>query len=140
MSDQPAKPKIIVDDNWKERVQAEKEALQQESQDQQSQSTTEAEASTTDPPVHDVPPASFPLLVTTLATQALAAMGQIPDPEQKEPIVRLDVARHHIDTINILEEKTKGNLTPEETAMMSNVLHELRMLFVNVQGHATKAV
>ena len=140
MSDQPAKPKIIVDDNWKERVQAEKEALQQESHDKEPPSSTEPEtADSKAQPVHDVPPASFPLLVTTLATQALAAMGQIPDPEQKESILRLDVARHHIDTLSILEEKTKGNLTPDETAMMSNVLHELRMLFVNVQSQGASA-
>jgi hypothetical protein len=124
MSDeQPTKPKIIVDDDWKERVQAEKEAAQK-GRDEQPQ---------TDAAAQELPPASFPMLVTSLATQALATMGQIPDPSGKS-LVQLDHARHVIDTLAMLEEKTKGNLTPEESQMMTQVLHELRMVFVAVSN------
>jgi len=135
MSEQQDKPKIIVDDNWKERVQAEKEAFRQKSQSP----TEDDRAPPAEEPRHDVPPASFPLLVTSVATQVLAALGQIPDAEKNPPTVRLDVARHHIDILSILEEKTQGNLTPEESEMMSNILHELRMLFMSVQSQGASA-
>ena len=58
-------------------------------------------------------------------------MGQIPAPDGK-PVIQLDHAKHFIDTLGVLEEKTKGNLTSDEAAMLTNVLHELRLLFVSV--------
>jgi len=73
-------------------------------------------------------------LVSTLATQSLAAMGQIPDPVEGKPVVRLDVARHFIDILSMLEEKTKGNLTAEEEQMLNGALHQLRMAHISVQN------
>ena len=125
-SEQPEKPKIFVDDNWKERVQAEKEALKQGGAKEQP-----ADASTA-PGAEKLPPASFPLLLTSMATQALAEMGQIPDASGKAT-VRLDLAKHVIDTLAVLEEKTRGNLTQEEQVMLTQLLHELRMTFVAVR-------
>lgn len=125
-SEQPDKPKIIVDDDWKERVQAEREALKQGTAKTPPRQTAAGAES------DKLPPASFPLLLTSLATQALAELGQIPDPSGKAT-VRLDVARHIIDTLAILEDKTRGNLTHEEQAMLTQLLHELRMTFVAVR-------
>jgi hypothetical protein len=129
--EQSQSPKIIVDSNWKERVQAEKEALLNE---------PEPTADSAQSHTQEIPPASFSLLVTSLATQTLAALGQIADPEEQEQLVRFDVARHHIDTLNILQEKTQGNLTTDESVMLSNVLHELRMVYVAVQSQGSKTV
>ena len=125
----PEKPKIIVDDDWKSRAQAEKEQLQQEAEAKQ-----RGDAAEPQPPGEDIdlPPASFPVLVTTLATQTISLLGQLPGPEGK-PVVQLNHAKHFIDTLAVLEEKTKGNLTSEESAMLTNVLHELRMLYVQVK-------
>jgi hypothetical protein len=67
----------------------------------------------------------------SLATQALASMGQIPGADGN-PVIELDHAKHFIDTLGILDEKTKGNLTLEESTMLTNALHELRLLFVAV--------
>ena len=128
-AEKPTQPKIIVDSNWKERVQAEKEALREESESGSDQSQGQPQSS-----AQEIPPASFSLLVSSFATQALAALGQIPDPEQQEPLIRLDLARHYIDMLNMLEEKTKDNLNSDESMMLSNVLHELRMLYVAVQN------
>jgi hypothetical protein len=50
--------------------------------------------------------------------------GKPPQPQPK-------LARHLIDTLGVLEEKTKGNLTGEESQLLDNILHELRMIFVN---------
>ena len=76
------------------------------------------------------PPASFPFLVSMLGTQALVAMGQLPDEESPE--VRLDYAKHYIDLLGLLEEKTKGNLTQEESSLLFDWLHQLRLGFVEV--------
>ena len=88
----------------------------------------------------EVPPASFPILVTTISTQAMIAMGQIHDPSMGEkPVVRLDMAKHFVDMLDVLAEKTKGNLTTEEDELMQSALSQMRMLFVNVQGQSQQA-
>jgi hypothetical protein len=77
-----------------------------------------------------LPPPSFSLLIHTLSLQALAALGQVPDPSGKVTAPRLDLAKHTIDTLGILEEKTRGNLTSEEAALLERILHELRLAYV----------
>ena len=122
------KPRIIIDSDWKAQVEAEKEALRKKEQERASggHSTPREEM--------PMPPASFPLLVTTLASQVVVALGQAPHPASGKQEVRLEEARHFIDMLGMLEEKTKGNLTPDEADMLEQVLHELRMLFVAVQS------
>ena len=122
--------KIIVDDDWKTRVQKEKETLAQ-SPEAQPAAAPPTKDEATHPPF---PAPTFALLVSTLVTEALAGLGQIPGPDNQTPSVNLPHAKHFIDTLAILEEKTKGNLTREETAMLDNVLHELRMAFVAVSA------
>jgi hypothetical protein len=116
-----AKPKIIVDDDWKERVQAEKEAMQRNPPNEERRGK-QAES---------LPSASFSLLVTSLASQALVALGQAPDASGKAA-VQLEHARHVVDMLTMLEEKTRGNLSKEEATLLARVLHELRMIFVAV--------
>jgi hypothetical protein len=77
-----------------------------------------------------LPQASFTLLVATLATQATSALGQLPDPLSGKTEVRLELAKHVIDTLGVLDAKTKGNLTPDEAGMLENALHQLRLAFV----------
>ena len=77
-----------------------------------------------------LPPASFTLLVATLATQATCALGQLPDPLSGKTEVRLELAKHVIDTLGVLEAKTKGNLTPDEEQVLESALHQLRMGYV----------
>jgi len=133
MSDEkPEKPKIIVDEDWKSRVQAEREATHK----------AEAPAPDAPDPTHGqdlpIPEASFSVLVTTLATQALVALGQAPAPDEKEVIVNLPFAKHCVDTLDILAEKTKGHLTPAEDTLQTRFLYELRMLYVAVQNQIAK--
>ncbi len=117
-------PKIIVDDDWKSQVEQEKEAL--------------AEQSTESPEVpeamQELPPASFLVLLSTLATQAMAAMGIFPDPMTGKPNVNLPMAKHFIDCLSMLKEKTEGNLTEEEEGHLRDALHQLRMQYV-AQGN-----
>jgi hypothetical protein len=122
---EPEEPKIIVDDDYKEQVKKEKERLRKELE---SQPKPSADAG--------LPPASFPFLLSSLATQTLAALGQYPDPVDNQMHVNKPLAKHFIDTIAMLEEKTKGNLTDEEAQMVDTLLHEMRMLFVSVKAPA----
>jgi hypothetical protein len=71
-------------------------------------------------------------LVTGISAQAMVSMGMFPSPTG-ETEIKLNQAKHLIETIAILEAKTNGNRTDEESAKISNVLHELRMLFVAAQ-------
>jgi len=131
--DEPEK-KIIIDEDWKSRVQAEKEALQRK-KDEETPAEEPAPAKQADQAEADVPlpPASLEVLAGSLAMQAMVALGLVSDPAGGSPPVRLNQAKHFVDTIAMLEEKTEGNRTPEETAMLSHLLHELRMAYVAVQ-------
>ena len=84
-------------------------------------------------PLEQIPPASFSTLVTMLATQAMAALGQIPDPVSKQPVVNTPLAKHFIDSLAVLEVKTKRNLSELESQMLESMLYELRLLFVAVE-------
>ena len=136
MSEEQEKdPQIIIDEDWKTQVQAEKEAAaaNEEPADSAESETPEPHADTVP---HHVPEASLAVLISTLAAQAMTAMGHLPDPVQGHAVVRPDLAKHYIDMIGLLDAKTKGNLTSDEAGMMENVLHELRMIFVTTRGQA----
>lgn len=80
-----------------------------------------------------VPPASLTTLVSTLATQSLHAMGMIEIPGAPKSEANLEIAKHLIDTISVLQEKTQGNVTPDEARLLEDALHQLRMAFVQAQ-------
>lgn len=85
---------------------------------------------------HDVPlPAPTLLsLASGLATQAMVSMGAFPNPATGRSCMLLNQAKHLVDTVEMLLEKTKGNQTPEEAKTLENLLHELRMIFVAAQN------
>lgn len=72
-------------------------------------------------------------LVSGLAAQAMISMGIFPNPASGKVSMLLNQAQHLIGTIAMLDEKTKGNQSDEETKTISNALHELRMIFVAAQ-------
>jgi hypothetical protein len=78
-----------------------------------------------------LPEASFATLVNSLVTQILLYLGDL-TPRGVEPQVNLDVAKFNIDLLGVLEEKTRGNLTPEEQKLLDNALYEARMRYVSV--------
>ena len=75
-----------------------------------------------------LPPASFELLVVSLAIQAQMQLGGEETPENRPP--DLDVARHTIDLLDVLKGKTEGNLTLEESRLLDNTLTELRFRYI----------
>lgn len=118
--------KIIIDEDWKSQVQAEKEAADEKSP---SPSATEAAKSGGD---FQMPPASLEMLVTTLVTEAMISLGQMPHPHTGEAVFQPQQAKYLIDTIDVLREKTRGNVTPDETQMMEQLLHQLRLAYVEL--------
>ncbi len=80
-----------------------------------------------------LPAATLSFLITTLATQAMVSLGQIPDPFSNKAEFRPAQATHFIDTLQMLEEKTSGNRTPEESSLLRSCLYQLRMAFVQRQ-------
>ena len=110
--------RIIADDDWKQQAQREKEELESKEEHE-----------------HELPPASFLTLVNSLVVQILFFMGKLNDPRGGAPQVNLDMAKHHIDILQMLEEKTKGNLTPEEAEALALALHEVRMQYVQMASY-----
>ena len=86
-----------------------------------------------------LPPASFGFLVLSLRTQAEMQLGLIHFGEEEAPEPDFRMARHSIDLMAVLLEKTRGNLTLDEQRMLENSLTELRFRFVQVSDEAGKA-
>ncbi|OHB79888.1 MAG: hypothetical protein A2W31_18325 [Planctomycetes bacterium RBG_16_64_10] len=87
-----------------------------------------------------MPPPSLEMLLTTLATEAMIALGQVPHPATGQQEIQLDQAKYFVDTIAMLREKTAGNLTADETTAVEGLLHQLRTAYlVALQVAATAA-
>ncbi len=87
------------------------------------------------------PGISFAGFVISLATTAAVHFGDMPDPssgERMEP--DLAAAHQMIDLIALLQEKTKGNLTPDESKLVDDLLYELRMRFVQAQQGQSRII
>jgi len=100
-----------VDESWKENVEKEKQQPKQEEK--------------------FVPPEpDFKFFITTLTLQASIALGHMANPStnkvEKDPVQ----AKFLIDTLSMLQEKTKGNLTKEEADLLENLLYELRTAYL----------
>lgn len=132
------KPKIIVDEDWKTQVEREKAELERQ---------RAAAAAGQDPAAAEAPRAAseqgipepgLEWLVSMMASEAMLHMGVFASPATGKPVVDLPAARLFIDTLGVLEEKTRGNRTPQEDQLFSAVLHDLRMGYLEVE-RATQA-
>jgi len=127
-------PKIIIDDDWKKQAQAEKEKLAEEL-DKQPDEDTGAPGEGPDGQPRQLPPASFATLVSSLATQAVMALGGYQDPETGKVLVDLEMAKYNIDTLKVLQEKTAGNLNEQEKKMLEEAAYQTQMRFVQVSQY-----
>jgi hypothetical protein len=141
---------VSSDEDWKSRVKAEDAALDQKFHKQEPEGTTPPADSPTSPPrdpsakreesarreagprqaASEFPEASLVALIGMLSTQAMVALGLIPNPATKTAEKQLPLARYFIDLISVLEQKTAGNLDREEAAALDETLHTLRMAYV----------
>lgn len=126
MADQGEQPHIQIDSDWKSQAQAEKNRLSSLDQEKAPAGGGAGGGS------GELPPANWDTLVGMMATQALLYMGGYVDPQTNRPMVDLDAARHQIDLVSVLEAKTKGNLTEDETKQLATIVYELRMQYVRV--------
>lgn len=78
-----------------------------------------------------MPEVTFPAFVMSLNTSALYHLGEIADPMTGKKVIELDLARHAIDTLTLMQQKTKGNLTSDEEEMLKNILYDIKLRFVN---------
>jgi len=121
--------KIIIDEDWKQQAQREKEALLAKEQEEKAKQAAEEPQAEAGGPL---PQGNFPALVSMLTTQALFALGLIRVRGEEEHEPDLEMARYNIDMLETLAEKTKGNLSPQEEQMLKSTLSDLRMGFVSV--------
>jgi hypothetical protein len=121
-------PKIIIDDDWKAQARAEKEKLAKEVEGEGGAAPAAARGARGP---RELPEASFSTLVNSIITQAFMAMGGMQDRSGRR-YVDLEVAKHHIDTLVVLDEKAKGNLTDEEKKLLDQGLYQCRMQYVNI--------
>jgi hypothetical protein len=118
MTEEPKKK--AVDETWKKQVEHEKEKLVDSGEEQAP------------------PAASMSTLVSSLGMQAMFHLGMIEDPVTRQAHVDPLQAQYAIDMLAVLEEKTKGNLTAEESELLKGTLGELRMIYLRVMQAVEK--
>ncbi len=128
MTDQPQGPekKIIVDEDWKSQVEAEREAAQG--------GTPPQPGGEQEPAQGPLPEPTLTMLMSSLYFQGTIALGLVPNPVSDQPQRNLEAARHTIGMLEMLREKTEGNRTPDETRELDAILHELRLAFVSAES------
>lgn len=139
-------PSLHIDDDWKRQAQEEKRKLAEEEAKKKAQAESApgvASVGGAGPAATagsrragakgrgETPVASFGSLVQTLMTQALFYLGEL-GTRAGQTMVDLDMAKLQIDLLGILEEKTKGNLSADESNLLDSALYETRMRFVSV--------
>ena len=113
-----------VDEDWKAEARREREKLEEKLEEKIREGAGRRVGA-------EMPPADLLHLVSGMAAQALMQLGVIENPlEGGEKKVDLAAARYSIDCLQMLAEKTEGNLTDEEGRYLRAALHDLRMRFV----------
>ena len=130
---------LHIDTDWKKQAQEEKRKLAEQA----------AKAKTAAPPAtaaptgtggtgpsaprrtgRALPAPGFGSLVQSVMTQIFYYLGEL-SAANGQQAVDLDLAKHHLDTLTMLETKTANNLTPEEQGILDSALYETRTRFVN---------
>ncbi len=81
-----------------------------------------------------IPEATFGFFVTTLGIQVAIALGEVSSPITNKNEENLDQAKYLIDTLDMLKEKTKNNLSKEEQEMLDGLLYDFHIKFVAKKG------
>jgi hypothetical protein len=129
--------KIIIDEDWKTQVAAEKAAAERQAKEKPAEPA--AATGPSGDPSHGPIQASFELLITTFVTEAMSALGQLPHPATGQLQFDPEHARFAIDMLDVIAAKTKGNLTPDEERGLQEVIHQLRMGFIAISNQQAAA-
>jgi hypothetical protein len=76
------------------------------------------------------PPIDFLSYIVSYYTQGMVLLGEVPNPYTNKKEEDIDAARHMIDILSMIEQKTKGNLSQEEKQLLESVVYELRMKYM----------
>ena len=98
---------------------------------QESKEAATAEEGEPDIPLPEI---NFSTFIFSLNASALVHLGAIEDPASGQKIKNLPLAKQTIDILNMLEEKTRGNLNKDEETIMRNILYDLRIAYVKETG------
>ena len=139
MADQPS---LHIDSDWKKQAQEEKRRLAEEEQKKPAAAAPSAVPLSPPPGAapskaprgrgqRELPPAGIPTLVSQLLTQTLMYLGEVAA-MGGEPILNFDMARHQVDTLAVLDEKTRGNLNEDEQKVLDTALYEAQRRFIAV--------
>jgi hypothetical protein len=82
------------------------------------------------PEERGLPRIDFPSYILSYYTQSLVLLGEVPNPYNNKKEEDLEAARHTVDILGMLQEKTKGNLAPEEEQLLESVLYEVRIKYM----------
>ena len=134
-------PKIIVDEDWKKKAEAEKQALEEEiaakaKEEAKEEASEPEQGESSEGADYELPPASFPGLLQELSMRAQVSLGLVPNPFTKEPQVDLKAAAYSIDMLAVLQEKTEGNLEEQEATYLTQLTAQLREVFVKISSGA----
>ena len=105
-----------------EQAQAEKSETKKAAEAYQAKTAKEQES--------PLPRVDLSTFVLSLSSSAMVHLGEVPEPETGNLSQNLDMARHTIDMLVMLENKTKGNLTQDEERLLRDILFELRMKYI----------
>ena len=127
-----------VDESWKEQVEKERQTLGSEPPKTAQPQRPEPPPASGRPqqprprpdPSRGAPQSDFGMFLSSLSMQAMIALGEMAHPATGLAQVDLEQARYLVDVLGLLQEKTKGNLSPEEEVLLDGLLYELRMKYV----------
>ena len=122
--DKKEETEFRVDEGWKRSVAEEREKGKREREQPHAQEPTQQE----------YPEPSFRVFLAGLYTQTLISLGEVEHPVTHKKELALPEARYLIDTINMLRQKTQGNLSGDEQMYLDSLLHDLRMRYVSATG------
>lgn len=107
---------------------AETEEKAEPSETEETTLSEEAEAG------YQLPEINFATFIFSLNSSVLVHLGIIEDPATGQKVKNLALAKQTIDILGMLEEKTRGNLSPDEESMLKNMLYDLRIIYVKEKG------
>ncbi|OQX95946.1 hypothetical protein B6I21_02770 [candidate division KSB1 bacterium 4572_119] len=82
----------------------------------------------------------FSMLIMNYQTSAMINMGKLKDPVSQKEVKNLEMAKLAIDTLEMLEEKTKNNLQKEESDLLADILKEMRLAYIKESSAEEKGV
>ena len=110
--------------------QKEKKGKEQKQEKEKEQEISEEKTETPENQKEGLPPLDFSSLFLPFYTQALFKLGIAEDPVSQKIEENIDLAKRLIDLLNLLKEKTQGNLSAEEETLLNNGLHQLKMMYM----------